>query len=134
MVEAAGDFAVEKITELANKIYDTGNIPERMVESEFIVIPEKEGAVECGKHRTAVMDEMADLEGMKMGGMNINNIRYVDDTVLIADTEEKLQKLVDQFDVGCRRVGLKINIGKTEVEWSDQEKGTTEGECEWSSQ
>ena len=43
----------------------------------------------------AVMDEMADLEGMKVGGMNINNIRYADDTVLIADTEEKLQGLVD---------------------------------------
>ena len=61
------------------------------------------------------MDEMADLEGIKVGGMNINNIRYADDTVLIADTEEKLQRLVDRLDVECRGVGLKINIGKTEV-------------------
>ena len=40
----------------------------------------------------AVMDEMemADLEGMKVGGMNTNNIRYADG----ADTEEKLQRLV----------------------------------------
>lgn len=53
----------------------------------------------------AVMDEMADLEG----------IRYADDTVLIADTEEKLQRLVDRLDVECRGVGLRINIGKTEV-------------------
>ena len=255
MVEAAGSFAIEKITELANKIYDTGNIPKKMEESEFIVIPKKEGAVECGKHRTisimsqvakivlrviderlrrkveetvdraqfgfrkgkgtrnaifvlrtiiersiekqkdlfmcfvdfekafdtvrhevlverlrmlgvdpadlrvmtnlywgqravvkigddksdwvkiergvrqgcvlspdlfslysqAVMDEMEDLEGVTVGGMNINNIRYADDTVLIADTEEKLQRLVDRLDVECRGVGLKINIGKTEV-------------------
>ena len=63
----------------------------------------------------AVMDEMADLEGMKVGGMNINNIRYADDTVLIADTEEKLQRLVDRLDEECRGVGLKINIDKTEV-------------------
>ena len=255
MVEAAGDFAIEKITELANIIYDTGNIPKRTEESEFIVIPKKEGAVECGKHRTisimsqvakivlrviderlrrkveetvdraqfgfrkgkgtpnaifvlrtiieraiekqkdlfmcfvdfekafdtvrhevlverlrrlgvdaadiriltnlywgqravvrigdeksdwikiekgvrqgcvlspdlfslysqAVMDEIADLEGIKVGGLNINNIRYADDTVLIADTEEKLQRLVDRLDVECRGVGLRINIGKTEV-------------------
>uniref|UniRef100_A0A0P4W0B7 Reverse transcriptase domain-containing protein n=1 Tax=Scylla olivacea TaxID=85551 RepID=A0A0P4W0B7_SCYOL len=63
----------------------------------------------------AVMDEMADLEGIKVGGMNVNNIRYVDDTVLIVDTEEKLQRLVDRLDEECRRVGLKINIGKTDV-------------------
>ena len=36
MVEAAGGFAIEKITELANKIYDTGNIPERMEVSESL--------------------------------------------------------------------------------------------------
>ena len=47
--------------------------------------------------------------------MNINNIRYGDDTVLTADMEEKLQRLVDQLDEECRGVGLKININKTEV-------------------
>ena len=47
MVEAAGEFAIEKITELANKVYRTGIIPKRMEESEFIVLPKKEGATEC---------------------------------------------------------------------------------------
>ena len=46
----------------------------------------------------SVMDETADLKGMKVGGVNINNIRYADDMVLIADTEEKLQRLVDRLD------------------------------------
>ena len=41
MVEAAGEFAIEKITELANKVYRTGIIPKRMEESEFIVLPKK---------------------------------------------------------------------------------------------
>ena len=41
MVEAAGEFAIEKVTELANKIYRTGIIPKRMEESEFIVLPKK---------------------------------------------------------------------------------------------
>ena len=51
MVEASGNFAITKLTDLANKIYSTGNIPERMKEPEFIVIPKKEGATECDKHR-----------------------------------------------------------------------------------
>ena len=35
------------------------------------------------------MDEMVDMEGVNVGGLNINSIRYADDTVLIADTEQK---------------------------------------------
>ena len=50
MVEAAGEFAIEKSTELANKVYRTGIIPKRMEESDFIVLLKKEGATECGKH------------------------------------------------------------------------------------
>ena len=255
MVEAAGDFAIDKITKLTNAIYSTGIVPQNMKESEFIVIPKKNGAVDCSKHRTisimsqlakillkvlderlkrkveegvdkaqfgfrkgcgtrnatfmlrtvieravekqkdlymcfidfekafdtvrhemlmerlrqigvdaadlrvitnlywgqralvrigddrsgwteiqrgvrqgcvlspdlfslysqAVMDELVDMEGIRIGGININNIRYADDTVLIADTEEKLQRLVDSLNEGCERYGLKINIGKTEV-------------------
>ena len=60
MVEAAGEYAIEKITELANKVYRTGIIPKRMEGSEFIVLPKKEGATECGKHRTiSIMSRVA---------------------------------------------------------------------------
>ena len=52
MVEAAGELGVDKITKLANRIYRMRQVPETMKESEFIVIPKKEGAVECSKHRT----------------------------------------------------------------------------------
>ena len=41
-MEAAEDFAIEKIAELGNQIYDTGDIPDIMEESEFIVRPKKE--------------------------------------------------------------------------------------------
>ena len=255
MVEAAGEFGIRKITDLANLIYSTGEVPENMKESEFLVIPKKSGAVECEKHRTisimsqvakivlkvldrrlkrkveeivdktqfgfkkgvgtrnatfmlrtvmeraiekqkdlymcfidyekafdtvrhelmverlkrwgvdaadlrvlsnlywgqkavvrigeersgwmdiqrgvrqgcvlspdlfslysqAVVDELEELEGIRIGGINLNNIRFADDTVLIADSEEKLQRLVDGLSEGCERYGLKINIGKTEV-------------------
>ena len=62
-----------------------------------------------------VMDEMEQLDGIKIGGRNINNIRYADDTVLLADTEERLQELIDRLDEEGRAIGLKINIGKTAV-------------------
>ena len=62
-----------------------------------------------------VMDEMKQLDGIKIGGGNINNIRYADDTILLADTEERLQELIDRLDEEGRAIGLKINIGKTEV-------------------
>ena len=45
MVEALGEFAIRKITDIANKIYRTGIIPERMKESEFIIIPKKVGTL-----------------------------------------------------------------------------------------
>ena len=255
MVEAAGEFGIDKITELANKIYRTGQVPESMKESEFIVIPKKAGAVECSKHRTisimsqmgkiilkvlndrlnrkveetvddvqfgfrkgmgtrnatfmlrmvmeraiekqkdlficfvdfekafdrvrheqmterlmelgvdmadlrvltdlyweqkavvrigedksewtriergvrqgcvlspnlfslysqVIMDGLGEYEGLRVGGRNINNIRYADDTVLIADSEEKLQRLVDGLSEECRRYGLSVNKQKTEV-------------------
>lgn len=62
-----------------------------------------------------IIDEIEDLEGITIGGININNIKCADDTVLIADSEDKLQSLVDRLDVECSTIGLKINIGKTEV-------------------
>ena len=64
-----------------------------------------------------VMDELEGLEGVKVGGRNINNIRYADDTVLVADSEDKLRELVRALHRACTAKGLKINFGqgKTEV-------------------
>ena len=61
-----------------------------------------------------IMREIADLGGVSVGGKNINNIRYADDTVLIADSEEKLQRLVERVDAAGEEMGLRINRKKTE--------------------
>ena len=45
-----------------------------------------------------IMRKLIDLEGIKVGGENVNNIRYADDTTLIADSQEKLQNLMDALD------------------------------------
>ena len=56
-----------------------------------------------------------ELDGISVGGRNINNIRYADDTVLIADSAEKLQTLIRALVQSSEQRGLKLNISKTKV-------------------
>ena len=53
-----------------------------------------------------IMRELKDLDGIKFGGRNLNNIRYADDTVLIADSKEKLQCLVQALVTASGERGL----------------------------
>ncbi|GFO03036.1 endonuclease-reverse transcriptase [Plakobranchus ocellatus] len=52
MIEALEEFGIEKVTELLNEIYDTGQIPTDISKSIFIALPKKPGATECELHRT----------------------------------------------------------------------------------
>ena len=61
------------------------------------------------------MEGIQQIEGIKFGGVNINNLRYADDTVLIADSEENLQLMIDALNEKCERMKLKVNTRKTEV-------------------
>ena len=61
------------------------------------------------------MRELMELDGISVGGRNINNIRYADDTVLIADSAEKLQTLIRALVQSSEQRGLKLNISKTKV-------------------
>ncbi len=62
-----------------------------------------------------IMRDLRDMEGVKVGGTNINNIRYADDTVLLAESQDKLQDLVNTLNRSSRQGGLTINKKKTEV-------------------
>ena len=53
--------------------------------------------------------------GIKISGRNINNLRYVDDTTLIAESEEELKNLLMQVKEESEKVGLKLNIQKTKI-------------------
>ena len=53
--------------------------------------------------------------GMKINGVTINNIRYADDTVLLADSLEDLQQLLSNINSVGERYGLNINVGKTKL-------------------
>ena len=51
--------------------------------------------------------------GIKIAGRNINNLRYADDTILMAESEEGLKSLLMKVKVESEKVGLKLNIQKT---------------------
>ena len=53
--------------------------------------------------------------GMKTGGRNINNLRYADDTTLMAESEEELKSLLMKAKEESEKVGLKLNIQKTKI-------------------
>ena len=52
------------------------------------------------------MREISALEGIKVGGVNINNLRYADDIVLIADSQEALQTFLDRVVTASEDKGL----------------------------
>ena len=52
---------------------------------------------------------------IKIAGRNINNLRYADDTTLMAESEEKLKSLLMKVKVEKEKVGLKLNIQKTKI-------------------
>ena len=51
----------------------------------------------------------------KTAGRNINNLRYVDDATLLADSEEELKSLLMKVKEETEKVGLKLNIQKTKI-------------------
>ena len=53
--------------------------------------------------------------GTKIAGRNINNLRYADDTTLMAESEEELKSLLMKVKVESETVGLKLNIQKTKI-------------------
>ena len=53
--------------------------------------------------------------GIKIAGRNINNLRYVDDTTLMAESEEELKRLLMKVKEESEKVGLKLNIQKTKI-------------------
>ena len=63
--------------------------------------------------RNAGMEETQ--TGIKIAGRNLNNLRYADDTTLIAESEEELKILLMKVKVESEKVGLKPNIQKTKI-------------------
>ena len=65
--------------------------------------------------RNARLDELQ--AGIKIGGRNINNLRYADDTTLMAESEEELKNLLVRVREGSERAGLRQSIKKQLRSW-----------------
>ena len=63
--------------------------------------------------RNAGLDEAQ--AGIKIARRNINNLRYVDDTTIMAESEEELESLLMKVKEESERVGLKLNMQKTKI-------------------
>ena len=55
--------------------------------------------------------------GIQIAGRNINNLRYADDTTLMAGSEEELKSLLMKVKEESEKVGLKLNLQKTKIIW-----------------
>ena len=67
--------------------------------------------------RNAGLDEAQ--AGIKIAGRNINNLRYADDTTIMAESEEELKSLLMKVKEESEKTGLKLNIHKTKIMTSD---------------
>ena len=67
--------------------------------------------------RNADLDEAQ--AGIKIARRNVNNLRYADDTTLMAEGEEKLKNLLMKVKEECGKLCLKINVQKTKIMASD---------------
>ena len=63
--------------------------------------------------RNARLDEAQ--AGIKIAGRNINNLRYADDTILMAESEEELKSFLMKVEEDSEKAGLKLNIQKTKI-------------------
>ena len=63
--------------------------------------------------RNAGLDEAQ--AGIKIAGRNINNLRYADDTTLMAEGEEELKSLLMKVKEGSEKAGLKLNLQKAKI-------------------
>ena len=63
--------------------------------------------------RNAGLDEAQD--GIQIAGRNINNLRYADDTMLMAESEEELKSFLMKVKEESENVGLRLNVQKTKI-------------------
>lgn len=61
------------------------------------------------------LDIYNDMVGINIGGVNITDLRYADDAVLVADKRRKMQRMLDRLNASCKEYGMEINIKKTKV-------------------
>ena len=62
-----------------------------------------------------IKEAMENMEGIKFNGINITDLRYADDAVLVADKRKKMQIMIDRLSRACKEYGMEINVKNTKV-------------------
>ena len=62
-----------------------------------------------------IKEALKNEEGIKFNGVNITNLRYADDAVLVADKRKNMQKMIDKLKETCKAYEMEINVKKTKV-------------------
>ena len=60
-----------------------------------------------------IREGLEDEKGININGQNITNIRYADDTVILAESEQQLQRMIDKLDATCEQYGMATNDNMT---------------------
>ena len=74
-----------------------------------------------------IREALEDGEGININGQNITNIRYADDTIILAESEQQLQHMIDKLDATCEQYGMAMNAKKTKTMIVEK---TPEKQCE----
>ncbi len=63
------------------------------------------------QHLHGILDKIStgDGKGININGQNITNIRYADDTIILAESEQQLQQMIDKLDTTCEQYGMAMN-------------------------
>ena len=67
------------------------------------------------QHIHGIREALEDGEGININEKNITNIRYADDTIILADSEHQLQHMIDTLGATCEQYGMAMNVKKTKT-------------------
>ena len=74
-----------------------------------------------------IREPLEEEKGINTNGQNITNIRYADDTIILAESEQQLQSMIDKLDATCEQYGMTMNAKKTKTMIVEK---TPEKQCE----
>ena len=74
-----------------------------------------------------IRQALEDGKGLNINGQDITNIRYADDTIILAESEQQLQHMIDKLGATCEQYGMAMNVKKTKTMIVEK---TPEKQCE----
>ncbi|XP_077256524.1 uncharacterized protein LOC143894254 [Temnothorax americanus] len=132
IIGATSERETDILHHICNKIWTTGDWPTEWTESIYIPLHKKRSKQKCSNYRTISLINhaskimrraMTDWNGIvSVGGRKMSNLRYADDTTLLATTEEEMAELLQRVERYSEKAGLKLNRSKCCLMTVDRQK------------